>query len=66
MEDMMRKPRDFDAELKALEDKARDLKARKARSSAAKGRTRIRRATCCQYVSRKAMKITDLPCRAAR
>jgi hypothetical protein len=29
MEDMMRKPRDFDAELKALEDKARDLKARK-------------------------------------
>jgi hypothetical protein len=26
---MMRKPRDFDAELKALEDKARDLKARK-------------------------------------
>ncbi|HMN36083.1 MAG TPA: conjugal transfer protein TraD [Hyphomicrobium sp.] len=25
----MRKPRDFDAELKALEDKARDLKARK-------------------------------------
>jgi len=29
MEDMMRKPRDFDAELKALEGKARDLKARK-------------------------------------
>jgi len=29
MEDMMRKPRDFDAELKALEDKAKDLKARK-------------------------------------
>ncbi|MEF9603062.1 conjugal transfer protein TraD, partial [Paracoccus sp. PXZ] len=26
---MMRKPRDFDAELKALEDKARELKARK-------------------------------------
>jgi hypothetical protein len=26
---MMRKPRDFDAELKALEDKARDLRARK-------------------------------------
>jgi hypothetical protein len=25
----MRKPRNFDAELKALEDKARDLKARK-------------------------------------
>ena len=25
----MRKPRDFDAELKALEDKTRDLKARK-------------------------------------
>lgn len=25
----MRKPRDFDAELKALEDKARDLKSRK-------------------------------------
>ena len=25
----MRKPRDFDSELKALEDKARDLKARK-------------------------------------
>ncbi|MGB3415605.1 MAG: conjugal transfer protein TraD [Mesorhizobium sp.] len=25
----MRKPRDYDAELKALEDKARDLKARK-------------------------------------
>lgn len=29
MEDVMRKPRDFDAELKSLEDKARDLKARK-------------------------------------
>lgn len=29
MEDMIRKPRDFDAELKSLEDKARDLKARK-------------------------------------
>jgi hypothetical protein len=29
MEDMMRKPRDFDTELKSLEDKARDLKARK-------------------------------------
>lgn len=29
MEDMMRKPRDFDAELKSLEDKAKDLKARK-------------------------------------
>jgi hypothetical protein len=29
MEDMMRKPRDYDAELKALEDKARDLKSRK-------------------------------------
>jgi hypothetical protein len=29
MEDTMRKPRDFDAELKLLEDKARDLKARK-------------------------------------
>jgi hypothetical protein len=29
MEDMMRKPRDFDAELKSLEDKARALKARK-------------------------------------
>ena len=27
----MRKPRDFDAELKALEDKARDLKGRKVR-----------------------------------
>ncbi len=26
----MRKPRDYDAQLKALEDKARDLKARKA------------------------------------
>ena len=25
----MRKPRDFDAELKALEDKARDLRSRK-------------------------------------
>ena len=31
MEDMMRKPRDFDAELKSLEDKTRDLKARKVR-----------------------------------
>jgi hypothetical protein len=29
MEDMMRKPRNFDAELQALQDKARDLKARK-------------------------------------
>jgi hypothetical protein len=29
METMMRKPRDYDAELKALEDKARELKARK-------------------------------------
>jgi hypothetical protein len=29
MEDMMRKPRNFDAELKALEDKARELKSRK-------------------------------------
>src|SRR5262249_59597738 len=29
MEEMMRKPRDFDAELKSLEDKARELKARK-------------------------------------
>ncbi|GLI20895.1 hypothetical protein XFLAVUS301_05690 [Xanthobacter flavus] len=29
MEDMMRKPRDFDAELRSLEDKTRDLKARK-------------------------------------
>jgi hypothetical protein len=29
MEKAMRKPRDFDAELKALEDKARDLKLRK-------------------------------------
>ena len=29
MEDMMRKPRNFDAELQALEDKARNLKARK-------------------------------------
>jgi len=28
---MMRKPRDFDAELKALEDKARGLKTRKVR-----------------------------------
>ena len=28
-EDMMRKPRDFDGELKALQDKARDLKSRK-------------------------------------
>jgi hypothetical protein len=31
MVDMMRKPRDFDAELKALEDKARNLKSRKVR-----------------------------------
>src|SRR5690349_22164601 len=31
MENMMRKPRDFDAELKALEDKARALKIRKVR-----------------------------------
>jgi hypothetical protein len=29
METTMRKPRDFDAELKSLEDKAKDLKARK-------------------------------------
>jgi hypothetical protein len=29
VETMMRKPRDFDAELKALGDKARDLKSRK-------------------------------------
>jgi hypothetical protein len=29
MEATMRKPRDFDAELKALQDKARDLKSRK-------------------------------------
>ena len=29
MERTMRKPRDFDAELKALEDKARELKTRK-------------------------------------
>jgi hypothetical protein len=29
MEDVMRKPRDFDAELKSLENKARDLKSRK-------------------------------------
>ena len=29
MEMMMRKPRNFDAELKALEDKARELKTRK-------------------------------------
>ena len=29
MEMMMRKPRDYDAELKALEDKARELKTRK-------------------------------------
>ncbi len=29
MEKMMRKPRDFDAELKALGDKARSLKSRK-------------------------------------
>jgi type II secretory pathway component PulK len=31
MEDMMRKPRDFDAELKSLEDKARDLRNRKVK-----------------------------------
>ena len=29
MENMMRKPRNFDAELKSLEDKARDLRSRK-------------------------------------
>lgn len=29
MEMIMRKPRDYDAELKALEDKARDLKTRR-------------------------------------
>jgi DNA-binding protein H-NS len=29
METIMRKPRDFDGELKALQDKARDLKSRK-------------------------------------
>jgi len=29
METIVRKPRDFDAELKALSDKARDLKSRK-------------------------------------
>ena len=29
MEVMMRKPRDYDAELKALEDKAKELKTRK-------------------------------------
>ncbi|KQT23616.1 conjugal transfer protein TraD [Bradyrhizobium sp. Leaf396] len=29
MENVMRKPRDFDGELKALQDKARDLKSRK-------------------------------------
>ena len=29
LEDVMRKPRDFDGELKALQDKARDLKCRK-------------------------------------
>ncbi len=29
LEDMMRKPRNFDAELKALEDKAKELKTRK-------------------------------------
>jgi hypothetical protein len=29
---MMRKPRDFDAELKALEDKAKELKSRKVRN----------------------------------
>jgi type II secretory pathway component PulK len=31
METTMRKPRDFDADLKALEDKARGLKTRKVR-----------------------------------
>jgi hypothetical protein len=31
METTMRKPRDFDADLKALEDKARGLKSRKVR-----------------------------------
>jgi hypothetical protein len=31
LEDVMRKPRDFDGELKALEDKARGLKTRKVR-----------------------------------
>jgi hypothetical protein len=31
MEETMRKPRDFDADLKALEDKARGLKTRKVR-----------------------------------
>ncbi|MGY2909721.1 hypothetical protein ACVWVY_008742 [Bradyrhizobium sp. URHC0002] len=30
----MRKPRDFDGKLKALQDKARDLKSRKCSSSA--------------------------------
>jgi hypothetical protein len=34
MEAMMRKPRDFDAELKSLEDKTRDLKARKVQQLA--------------------------------
>jgi type II secretory pathway component PulK len=29
LENLMRKPRDFDGELKALQDKARDLKSRK-------------------------------------
>ena len=29
MENIMRKPRNFDAELKSLEDKARDLRSRK-------------------------------------
>jgi hypothetical protein len=29
LEDVMRKPRDFDGQLKALQDKARDLKSRK-------------------------------------
>ncbi len=29
LEDVIRKPRDFDGELKALQDKARDLKSRK-------------------------------------
>jgi DNA-binding protein H-NS len=29
LENVMRKPRDFDGELKALQDKARDLRSRK-------------------------------------
>jgi hypothetical protein len=33
MEDMMRKPRDFDAALKALEDKARDPESPWCKSS---------------------------------